>query len=176
MFEEMTKAILGWVFKPGADGAVEPQIDVLLSCILLIALAALYKYHLRPLFDDFGELLPQWRARAERLDTMIEAHGTVQARLDELANQMSRIDVDHTTADERLRNLAQQLSTGMQASKNGNKELHSETQKSILEWLERAEDRTAERDRQLAVIQSEIRNLSTLLMATSAARFNKPLD
>jgi len=176
MFEQITKALLGWIFKPGPNGEVAMQVDVFLIVVLIVALAMLYKYKLRPLFKVFDELLPQWRRRAERLDQMIEAHGTVQAGLNELADQLADVYESNTKSEDRLRDIASQLLASEQALTSGTKELHAETQKSLLEWLERAEDRTAERDRQLAIIQSEIRSLSTLLMATSATRYNKPLN
>lgn len=176
MFEQITKALLGWVFQPGPNGEVVMQVDVFLSVVLIVALAILYKYQLQPLLKDFNELLPQWKRRAERLDQMIETHGTVQVGLNELADQLADIYDGNTKSEERLRDLAAQLLSSEQALSSGTKELHAETQKSLLEWLERAEDRTAERDRQLAIIQSEIRSLSTLLMATSATRYNKPLN
>lgn len=176
MFEAITKGVVSIVLKPGPDGTAHLQPDVLIGLLIMVGLVVLYKYQLRPLFKKLDELVPQWQARAERLDRMIEAHGTVQVRLNELVDQLETIDSGTEQAEKALRELASQLLAAEQSITSGNRHLHSDTKQSLLEWLERSEDRTAQRDRQLAVIQSEIRNLSTLLMATSAARYNQPLS
>lgn len=176
MFESIANWVISGVLKAGADGTSQLQPDVLIGILLTVSLALLYKYHLRPFFKKIDELAPQWQQRAERLDRMIEAHGTVQARLNELVGQLESIDSGTEQAEKALRELASQVLAAEQALSTGNSSLHAATRQSLLEWLERSEDRTAQRDRQLAVIQSEVRNLSTLMMATSAVRFNQPLN
>lgn len=176
MFEEMLKALLGFIFKPNAAGQVEMQIDVLLSCITLVAFAALYRFKLVPLFKALETVMPAWEQRAARLDTAITTISNIHVVVDGIKSQVEKLDVGREDNEELLRELQAQLRLAEQSVQTITESLHAATQRSILEWLERSEDRMADPLRELSVIQTEIRNLSTLLMATSVSRFNKPLS
>lgn len=175
MFEEMVKAFLGWAFKPNAAGIVEAQVDVIFSAVIIIAFAALYKFKLHPLFKYLDKILPNWETRANKLDEMLQSHKDVMVSLIELSKVIKQLGDEHETTQAYLTTLRSDLVISEQAMKGIAKDLHNDTQRNLLEWLNRAEDRTAEQLRELTVIQSEIRNLSSLLMATTVSRFNKPL-
>jgi hypothetical protein len=175
LFEEMTKALLGWVFKPNAAGVIETQVDVLLLTILILAFAALYKFHLRPLFKLLDKTLPNWEDRAQNIDSMVDSHKDVMVYLKSLSTVIGNLGVEHLATQDSLKSMKTQLLLSEQSLLSVTKDLHTGTERNLLEWLERAEDRTADQLRELSVIQSEIRNLSTLLMATTVSRFNKPL-
>lgn len=175
MFEEMVKALLGWAFKPNAAGIVEAQVDVIFSTIIIIAFAALYKFKLHPLFKYLDKILPNWETRATKLDEMVRSHKDVMVSLKDLSKVIQHLGDEHETTQANLKSLRSQLVLSEQTMKGMTKDLHNDTQRNLLEWLNRAEDRTAEQLRELTVIQSEIRNLSSLLMATTVSRFNKPL-
>ncbi|MDK1290241.1 hypothetical protein [Pseudoalteromonas umbrosa] len=176
MFEEMLKALLGFIFKPNAAGEVEMQIDVLLSCITLVAFVALYRFKLVPLFKALDEALPAWQQRATKLDDTFVTISHIHAIVNDVKMQVEKLDVGREDSEELMRELQAQLTLAEQSVQSISKSLHSTTQRSILDWLERSEDRMADPLKELSVIQSEIRNLSTLLMATSVSRFNKPLS
>ncbi len=176
MFEELLKALLGFIFKPNAAGQVEMQIDVLLQCITLVAFAALYRFKLVPLFKSLDTLMPAWEQRAARLDDAITTISTIHEVVDSIKAKAEKLDVGREDNEELLRELQAQLKLAEKSVQTITESLHAATQRSILDWLERSEDRMADPLRELSVIQSEIRNLSTLLMATSVSRYNKPLS
>ncbi len=176
MFEEMLKAILGFIFKPNAAGQVEMQVDVLLSCITLVAFAALYRFKLVPLFKALDTVMPAWEQRANRLDAAITTISNIHGVVDNIKAQAEKLDVGREDSEELLRELLAQLRLAEQSVQTITESLHAATQRSILDWLERSEERMTDPMRELSVMQAEIRNLSTLLMATSVSRFNKPLS
>ncbi|GEK10802.1 hypothetical protein HUZ36_14430 [Pseudoalteromonas sp. McH1-7] len=174
--ESIIKALFNWALVVEQDGSIRVMADVFLSSALIIGLFFLYRYKMSPLFKQIEQALPAWVEQTSTFNELTKAHRETAKRLEHIVELMKDLDADQLRFHEDVRSFIKSHPDALEQLSSATVNQHNETQKEVRDWLDNIVDKTQNSSHQLATIQTELRNISALLVAASAARYNKPLN
>ncbi|TMP46341.1 hypothetical protein CWB96_00035 [Pseudoalteromonas citrea] len=174
--DNIIKALFNWALVVQPDGSIKVMADVFLMTLLIVSAFFIYTKKMLPLYKKLENALPIWVEQSASYKQSLIDQKNITTQLERLVKQLDNFESEHTKFQELVKLFINSHPDALSQLTAAAVTQHNDTQNEIRDWLDKLANKSQQSDRQLATIQAELRSISALLVATSAARYSKPLN